>query len=72
VSEIEGKKGTDTGSDLLGYGIDLELGRIGAPQPFSFFDSLLFFSLFCFLNPFITFSFELQIDSNQFLKFSKI
>jgi hypothetical protein len=51
-------------------------GSDSVPRPFSFFllfsSFLLFFFSFYFLICFITFSFELQIDSNQFLKFSNI
>jgi hypothetical protein len=52
----------------VGRGPEAGLGRIGSPGLFSF--SILFF--FWKLFYFITFSFVLQFDSNQFVKFSKI
>jgi hypothetical protein len=47
------------------------MGQKVALRPFSYyyFDSLFLFS---FLDYFITFSFVLPIDSNQFPKFAKI
>jgi hypothetical protein len=55
---------------FLGRRPDLEMGQKVAPRPFSYFFDSLF--VFFFLDYFITFSFLLQIDSNQFLKFAKI
>jgi hypothetical protein len=56
----------------VGRGPLLRLGRKGRPSLFYlFFCSANFFFCF-FLISLITFSFELKISSNQFLKFSDI
>jgi hypothetical protein len=67
LSEREEKEEV-TGSGERGVGpqADYSSGPNGSPGPFNYF------FLFLFSISFITFSFVLQIDSNQFLKFSKI
>jgi hypothetical protein len=69
VSGREEKGAYRLGSGLPGRGLDLELGQIGAPWPFFLF---FLFSCFLFLICFISFEFDLQIRSNQFINFSKI
>jgi hypothetical protein len=67
----ERKLGTGSGFGFLGRMPDLELGQMVSPGPFYFYFLLFFLFLFCFLISFRTFALWLQIDSNQFLKFSK-
>jgi hypothetical protein len=59
------------GLEKLGRGPTSVLGRKGSRGPFIFFSFFLLF-LCCFLISFITFAFDIRIDSNQFLNFSKI
>jgi hypothetical protein len=56
---------------MLGLGPLLGLDRKASPRPYSIF-LCPFISLFCFSISFITFSILVQIDSNEFLKFSEI
>jgi hypothetical protein len=57
---------------FLGRGPDLELGQIVSLGPFFMFFLLFFLFFFCFLISFITFANLVQIDSIQFVNFSKI
>jgi hypothetical protein len=71
-SEGEGEIGYRFGKGFLGRGLDLELGQIVSPGPFSIF---IFFSPFLFLFSgfpisFITFAYINQTRSNQFLNFA--
>jgi hypothetical protein len=68
---VREKEGTCTGSGESGWAVGCLScwAERDAPRPFSIFFS---FSAFLFSDYFITFSFVLQIDSNQFLKFAKI
>jgi hypothetical protein len=74
LSEEEKKRGGGKGEGcglgccgllLLGPGV----GPVGLPVPLFLFK---LFSIFCFFNSSITFAIELQMTSNQLLKFSKI
>jgi hypothetical protein len=67
----KGEKREGTGSVLIaGLRAGYTVGPKGMPRgPLLFFSSFLFF---LFLDYFISFSFVLQFDSNQFVKFSKI
>jgi hypothetical protein len=69
----EGERGKIPVRDfgLLGRGPLLAPGRMVSRGSFTFF-FVLTFSLFCFSDLIITFAFWIQIDSNQFLKISKI
>jgi hypothetical protein len=60
------------GNSLLGRGLIMVLGRILPPWPFSIFLFCYFlFSVFQISISFITFDFDIQMISNQLLKFSK-
>jgi hypothetical protein len=56
----------------VGRGPFQQLGRFGSPWPFSCFFFFSFLSFFYFLISSITSLNLVQIDSNQFLKISKI
>jgi hypothetical protein len=72
VSERDGEDGTGSGGSFIGPRAVSGLGQNGFPVgPFYFFPCFAIF-LLCFLISLITFSFELKISSNQFLKFSNI
>jgi hypothetical protein len=56
----------------VGHGMISSLGRIVASRPFSIYFSSFPLFLFLFSISFISFSNLVQIDSNQFVNFSKI
>jgi hypothetical protein len=68
---VEGreKRGYRFGSNCWAAGWFHCWAERNAPRPSSIF---FFFFFFMFLDYFISFSFVLQFDSNQFVKFSKI
>jgi hypothetical protein len=72
--QCEREKGEGTGSvaGRMGRRLLLLLGRRGSSGSISSFFCVLSFSLFCFSISFISFSNLVQIDSNQFVFFSKI
>jgi hypothetical protein len=69
-----GERGTGSGFPPNGPWPKLALGLKASPRPFSYYFSFSSFSffVFCFLfDLFITFDFDIQLISNQLLKFSK-
>jgi hypothetical protein len=72
---LVGQRERENGSGKVCWavGFDAVLGQTGYFGPIPF-PSLFFFlfTLFCFPNFFITFAYIIQIQSNQFLKISKI
>jgi hypothetical protein len=73
VSRGKEEKGYQFGSAvMLGHGLLLLLGRMVYPGPFIFFSSFPSFLFILFSLIFLSFALWLQIDSNLFVKISKI
>jgi hypothetical protein len=72
VKEIErGRVDTSSGFEKMGRGLVLAVGWKCSPGPLTLFPFSFSIS-FLFSYSFITFANLVQIDSNQFVKFSKI
>jgi hypothetical protein len=67
------RENNGTGSGFSKWAMaEIGAGPKDFPEAYFYFFPLFFFSFFCFLVSFISFSNLVQIDSNQLVKISKI
>jgi hypothetical protein len=71
VSEGEREEGCTGSGEVSGPRARFFVGPKGLPGVLFLFSFLFFFFFFCFLISFVSFAKMLQINSNQFQKFSK-